>query len=46
MQAHLYILNNTDEVLPYLYAYKNIAKHKSIRQSEKWVFIKNNNAIV
>jgi len=41
-QAHLYILNNTDEVLPYLDAHKDIVKYKNPRQSEKWVLIENN----
>jgi len=32
LQAHLYILNNTDEVLPYLDTHKNIVKYKNPRQ--------------
>nr|XP_004488447.1 uncharacterized protein LOC101493360 [Cicer arietinum] len=28
LQAHLYILNNTEEVQPYLFAHKNIVKEK------------------
>ena len=39
MQAHLYILNNTDEVLPYLDTHKDIVKYKNPRQLEKWVLI-------
>ena len=32
MQAHLYILNNTDEVMPYLFADKVIVKENNPRQ--------------
>ena len=32
LQAHLYILNNTDEVLPYLDAHKDIVNYKNPRQ--------------
>jgi len=35
LQRHLYILNNTDEVMPYLYAHKVIVKENNLRQSEK-----------
>ncbi|XP_068466379.1 uncharacterized protein [Phaseolus vulgaris] len=42
LQAHLYILNNTDEVLPYLDTHKDIVKYKNPRQSEKWVLIEHN----
>jgi len=36
LQAHLYILNNTDEVMPYLFAHKVIVKENNPRQLEKW----------
>jgi len=42
LQAHLYILNNTDEVLPYLDTHKDIVKYKNPRQLEKWVLIEHN----
>ena len=42
IQAHLYILNITDEVLPYLDTHKDIVKYKNPRQLEKWVLIKHN----
>ena len=42
MQAHFYILNNTDEVLPYLDTHKDIVKYKNPRQLEKWVLIEHN----
>ncbi|XP_068503686.1 uncharacterized protein [Phaseolus vulgaris] len=42
LQAHLYILNNTDEVLPYLDTDKDIVKYKNPRQSEKCVLIEHN----
>jgi len=32
MQAHLYILNNTNEVMPYLSAHKVIVKENNPRQ--------------
>ena len=31
LQAHLYILNNTDEVIPFLEAHKAIVKNKNPR---------------
>ena len=34
MQAHLYILNNTDEVLPYLNAHKNMLRNLNPRKSD------------
>jgi len=42
LQAHLYILINTDEVLSYLDTHKDIVKYKNPRQSEKWVLIEHN----
>ena len=36
MQAHMHILDNTDEVIPYLYAHKAIVKKQHPRQLEKW----------
>jgi len=32
MQAHLYVLNNTDEVTPYIFAHKVIVKENNPRQ--------------
>jgi len=42
LQAHLYILNNTNEVIPYLSAHKAIVKENNPRQSEKWHLMKHN----
>jgi len=42
MQEHWYILNNTDEVLPYSVAHKDIVKYNNPRQSEKWLLIEHN----
>ena len=42
LQAHLYILNNTDEVIPFLEAHKAIVKNKNPRQSEKWQLMEHN----
>jgi len=36
LQAHLYILNNTYEVIPYTNAHKAIVKANNPRQPEKW----------
>ena len=42
MQAHLYIFNNTDEGIPYLFAHKAIIKKQHLRQSEKWHLMEHN----
>ena len=42
MQVHLYILNNTNEVISYLSAHKVIVKANNPRQSEKWIFMEHN----
>ncbi|KAG2371826.1 uncharacterized protein HKW66_Vig0239470 [Vigna angularis] len=42
MQAHLYILNNTDEVIPFLEAHKVVVRDKYPRQSEKWQLMEHN----
>jgi len=42
MQAHLYILNNADEVMPYLSAHKVIVKENNLRQSQKWHLMEHN----
>jgi len=42
LQAHLYILNNTDEVIPYIDAHKVIVKANNPRQPEKWVLMEYN----
>ena len=42
LQAHLYILNNTDEVVPYIEAHKAIVKANNPRQAEKWVLMEHN----
>jgi len=42
LQAHLYILNNTYEVIPYIEAYKAIVKENNPRQTEKWVLMEHN----
>ncbi|XP_050902383.1 uncharacterized protein LOC127112997 [Lathyrus oleraceus] len=41
-QAHLYILNNTDEVHPYLSTHQTIVKAKNPRMTEKWVLKEHN----
>jgi len=42
LQAHLYILNNTDEVIPYIKAHKVIVKANNPREAEKWVLMEHN----
>jgi len=42
LQAHLYILNNTNEVMSYLSAHKMIVKENNPRQSEKWHLMEHN----
>jgi len=42
LQAHLYILNNIDEVIPYIEAHKAIVKANNPRQVEKWVLMEHN----
>ena len=37
LQAHLYILNNTNKVQPYLTAHKKIIKQNNPRMNEKWL---------
>ena len=42
LKAHLYILNNTDEVQPYLAAHKVIVKDINPRMNEKWLLNEHN----
>jgi len=42
LQAHLYILNNIDEVIPYIEAHKAIVKANNPRQAKKWVLMEHN----
>jgi len=42
LQAHLYILNNTDVVIPYIKAHKAVVKANNPRQEEKWVLMEHN----
>ncbi|XP_027364391.1 uncharacterized protein LOC113871494 [Abrus precatorius] len=46
LQAHLYILNNTDEVLPYLNAHKDLVKTNNPRMPEKWVLNEHNKTFI
>ncbi|GAU23276.1 hypothetical protein TSUD_281710 [Trifolium subterraneum] len=46
LQAQLYILNNTDEVQPYLSAHKAIVKGKNCRMSEKWLMKEHNKTLL
>ncbi|CAK8541326.1 unnamed protein product [Lathyrus sativus] len=42
LRAHLYILNNTDEVQPYLSAHKSIIKKKYPKMNERWLLKEHN----
>jgi len=42
LQAHLYILNNTNDVIPYIEAHKAIVKANNLRQALKWVLMEHN----
>ena len=42
IQIHFYILNNTDIVIPYLTAHKDIVKKNHPRMFEKWVINEHN----
>ena len=42
LQEHWYILNNTNEVIPYIEAHKSIVKANNPRQAEKWVLMEHN----
>jgi len=46
LQAHLYILNNIDEVQPYLHTHKSIIKKNNPRMNEKWLLNKHNKTFV
>ena len=42
LQAHLYALNNVQEIKPYLSTHKRVIKEKYPRMSEKWLLKDNN----
>ncbi|XP_047150143.1 uncharacterized protein LOC124822207 [Vigna umbellata] len=42
LRAHMYILNNTEEVIPYLSAHKDIVKRNNPRMPQKWVINEHN----
>ncbi|CAH9130336.1 unnamed protein product [Cuscuta epithymum] len=45
-QAHLYILNNSEEVQPYLQVHKALVKQKNPRKTEKWLLNEHNKTFV
>ena len=45
-KAHLYILNNTDEVLPYISAHQSMLKSKNPKMSERLLVKEHNNTFV
>ena len=42
LQAHLYILNNIDDALPYIDEHKMLLKIMNPRANEKWLFNEHN----
>ena len=46
MKAHLYILNNSDEVIPYLDEHKSILRNENRKMNDKAFMIKHNNAFL
>jgi len=42
LQAHLYILNNTDDVLPYIDEHKMLLKSLKPHENKKWLLTKHN----
>jgi len=45
LQTHVYILNNTNEVIPYLYAQKD-RRIKNPRQVEEWMLMEHNKTLM
>jgi len=46
LQAHLYILNNTDDAHPYIQEHKMLLKTMNPRANEKWLFNEHNNTFL
>jgi len=46
LQAQLYILNNIDDVLPYIDAHKMLLKSMNPRANEKWLLTKHNKTLL
>jgi len=46
LQAHLYILNNTNKVKPYIDAHKATVKANIPRQPQKWVLMEHNKTCI
>jgi len=42
LQGHLYILNNTNDVLPYINAHKMLLKSMNPRANKKWLLTEHN----
>jgi len=42
LQAHFYILNNTNDVIPYIDSHKSLLKSTNPRANEKWLLIEHN----
>jgi len=41
LQAHLYVLNNNNEVLPYILQHEGLVKQSNPKMSKNWVLKKN-----
>lgn len=46
LQAHFYILNNLDEIQPYIDTQKRLMKKKYPRMSDKWLLTKHNKKLI
>ena len=42
LQAHLYVLNNSNEVLPYILQHEALVKQNNLKMSKNWVLKKHN----
>ena len=42
LQAHLYFLNNSNEVLPYIVKHEVLVKQSNSKMSKNWVLKKHN----
>jgi len=43
LQAHLYVLNNNNEVLPHILQHEGLVKQSNPKMSKNWVLKKHNN---
>jgi len=46
LQVHLYVLNNNNEVLPYILRHEGLVKQSNPKMSKNWVLKKHNKAFL